>query len=62
MQFLVKDMQAFVPMNCLYIEDCNVCIRDEVGDILCICHEACEECNITLAAGYAFDRSSCSEK
>jgi len=57
-------MQALAPVNNLYVEDCNICVIDEVGDILCLCHchEAYEECNITLAAGYASDKSSCSEK
>jgi len=57
-------MQALVPVNSLYVEDCNICIRDEAGENLCMyyCHEAYEECNITLAAGYASDRSRCTEK
>jgi hypothetical protein len=57
-------MQALVPVNSLNVEDCNICTRDEVGDNLCMCHchETYEECNITLAAAYASDRSSCSKK
>jgi hypothetical protein len=56
-------MQALVLVNDLCVEDCNACIRDEVAENLCMCHchEACEEWNITVAAGYASERSSYTE-
>ena len=64
MPFLFKDMQALASVNNLCVEDCTICIGDEVGDDLCTCRcrEAYEDRDITLARAYASDRSSCSEK